>query len=143
MASKLYYDPVQPPAFATLKMLQVASKKIPADIKAWLEKQHAYSLHRKNAKRFPRYLYSVNNTNDLLEWDLVDVQSVSKYNDGVKYLLTVIDVFSKFLHIKPLLSKTGKAVANAFKTIFNYLKYSRSVRRYPSWCAKTGERIHE
>jgi hypothetical protein len=61
----------------------------------------------------------------------VDVQGLSKYNDGVKYLLTVVDVFSNFLHIIPLLAKTGKAVTTAFQTIFNDPKYSNPIRRLP------------
>jgi hypothetical protein len=65
--------------------------------------------------------------------DLVDVQGLSKYNDGVKYLLTVIDVFSKFLHIIPLSAKTGKAVTTAFQSIFNDPKYSEPKRRRPVW----------
>jgi len=67
------------------------------------------------------------------ECDLVDVQGLSKYNDGVKYLLTVIDVFSKFLHIIPLISKTGKAVTTAFQSIFKDPKYLKPLRRRPVW----------
>jgi len=39
---------------------------------------------------------------------LVDMQPFSEYNDGVKYLLTVIDVFSKHEWTRPLKRKTGK-----------------------------------
>jgi len=63
----------------------------------------------------------------------VDVQGLSKFNDGVKYLLTVIDVFSKFLHIIPLRSKTGKAVTTAFQSIFKDPKYLKPIRRRPVW----------
>jgi hypothetical protein len=48
---------------------------------------------------------------DVREWDRVDVQGLAKFNDSFIYLLTVIDVFSKFLHVLPLRVKTGKAVA--------------------------------
>jgi len=58
---------------------------------------------------------------------------VTKYKDGARYLLTVIDVFSKFLHIVPLLSKTGKAVITAFQSIFKDQKYSQPIRRRPVW----------
>jgi transposase InsO family protein len=135
LLSRLYYDPARPTAFSTLKKLkeEVGKRKTPADIKAWLEKQEAYTLHRKVRKRFPRNPYSVNNVHDVWECDLVDVQGLSKYNDGVKYLLTVIDVFSKFLHIIPLLAKTGKAVTIAFQNIFNDPKYSKPIRRRPVW----------
>ena len=49
--------------------------------------------------------------------DLIDMQAFSKDNNGVKYLLTVIDVFSKFVWIVPLKRKTGLEVANAFSMI--------------------------
>jgi len=121
--SRLYYDPSKSSAFSTQQKLQKAveqstsKQKQKTDIKSWLLKQEAYTLHRAVRKRFPRNPYTVNNINDVWESDLVDVQGLSKYNDGVKYLLTVIDVFSKFLHIIPLKSKTSKAVTSAFQTI--------------------------
>jgi len=71
-------------------------------------------MHRRVRRRFPRNPYTANNVNGVWECDLVDVRVLSKYNGDVKYLLTVIDVFTKFLHIVPLLSKTRKAVTNAF-----------------------------
>jgi len=50
--------------------------------------------------------------------DLVDMQSFAKDNDGVKYLLTVIDVFSKYGWIVPLNDKSGKSTAAGFMKIF-------------------------
>lgn len=49
--------------------------------------------------------------------DLVDMQSFSKYNDGIKYLMTVIDVFSKYAWAIPLHDKTGKSIVEALETI--------------------------
>ena len=49
--------------------------------------------------------------------DLIDMQAFSKDNNGIKYLLTVIDIFSKFVLIVPLKGKTGQEVANAFSRI--------------------------
>ena len=63
---------------------------------------------------------------DVWEYDLMDVQTLSKYDDKYKYQLTVIDVFSKFLHIVPLRSKTDTAVRSAFRSILaNYSKPPR------------------
>jgi hypothetical protein len=44
-----------------------------------------------------------------------------------------MDVFSKFLHIVPLLSKTGKAITTAFQSIFKDPKYSQPIRWRPVW----------
>jgi len=38
---------------------------------------------------------------DVWECDLVDVQALAKFNDKYKYILSVIDVFSKFLYLIP------------------------------------------
>jgi len=51
--------------------------------------------------------------------DLIEMQVYSDYNDGVKYLLTIVDVFSKHGWMVPLKQKTGSAVAAAFQSIFN------------------------
>ena len=50
--------------------------------------------------------------------DLVDMQAFSKFNRGIKYLLAIIDVFSKYGWLVPLKDKTSKSVASALKTIF-------------------------
>ena len=50
------------------------------------------------------------------------MQAFSKFNRGVKYLLAVIDVFSKYGWLIPLKDKTGKYVALALKTIFKERK---------------------
>ena len=54
------------------------------------------------------------------------MQAFSKDNKGIKYLLTVIDVFSKFVWLVPLKRKTGKEVAHAFSRI---LKEEGRVKR--------------
>ena len=60
----------------------------------------------------------VNGIDKIWAADLVEMQAFSKFNRGVRYLLTVIDVFSKFRWLLPLKDKTGKSVADAFKEIF-------------------------
>ena len=66
---------------------------------------------------------------DVWECDLMDMRSLSKYNDRYKCLLSVRDVFSKYQNIIPLRAKTGAAVSSAFRSIL--AKYSKPVRRRP------------
>ena len=70
---------------------------------------------------------------DVWKCDLVDIHALSKFNNSYKYLLTAIDVFSKFLHIVPLKSKTGPAVTSAFQSILKDPKYSTPLRKRPIW----------
>ena len=121
-ANRLYYDSARPTAFSTLRKLSVVAKKKKNfkldDIRDWLEKQDAYTLHRSIRKHFARNPYTVNNVMDVWECDLVDVRALGRFNDNYKYILSVIDVFSKFLHLVPLRSKTGTAVLSAFTSIY-------------------------
>ena len=55
-----------------------------------------------------------------VQWqaDLADVSWLASKNDGIKYLLTCIDIFSKYAWVEPLTTKTGKSLVTAFKNIF-------------------------
>ena len=59
----------------------------------------------------------MNSIDEIWAADLIDMQTFSKDNNGIKYLLTLIDIFSKFVWIVPLKRKTGQEVANAFSSI--------------------------
>ena len=47
--------------------------------------------------------------------DLADVQSLSKYNKGIKYLLCAIDLSSKYAWVVPLKDKRPISIVNAFQ----------------------------
>ena len=53
------------------------------------------------------------------------MQAFSKDNNGIKYLLTVIDIFSKFVWIIPFKRKTGQEVANTFSRILKERRPSK------------------
>ena len=138
MLSKLYYAPSNPAGFSTLGKLHSATKRRAAgkkqtfgQLKVWLEKQDAYTLHRQVRKHFPRNPYTANNVMDVWECDLVDVLALARFKSNYKFLLATIDVFSKYLHIVPLKSKTGKDITLACLSIFKDPKYSKPFRRRP------------
>ena len=54
------------------------------------------------------------------------MQAFSKDNNGIKYLLTVIDIFSKFVWIVALKRKSGQEVANAFSSILKERRPSKT-----------------
>ena len=51
--------------------------------------------------------------------DLADIQSLSKYNKGIKCLLCAIDLFSKYAWVIPMKDKKGTRIVNAFKKIIS------------------------
>ena len=54
--------------------------------------------------------------------DLADMQLISKYNKGIRYLLCAIDLFSKYAFAFPLKNKKGTTIADAFQSILNNSK---------------------
>ena len=46
--------------------------------------------------------------------DLADLQLLSKFNKGFRYLLCVIDIYSKYAWVIPLKDKKGVSIVNAF-----------------------------
>ena len=47
------------------------------------------------------------------------MQSLSKYNKGIKYLLYAIDLFSKYVWVVPIKDKKGVSIVNAFQKIIS------------------------
>ena len=80
--------------------------------------QLADELHKPVRRRFEKRQVFAKQIDDMWAADLVDMSSFLKSNKGYKYLLTVIDVYSKYGWIVPLKTKTGKEVAAAFTKLF-------------------------
>lgn len=79
-------------------------------------------LHKPIKKKFLRRRVLCYYIDDLWQSDLTEFIPYSKENNGMKYLLTTIDVFSKYAWAIPLKTKTSLSVANAFKSILDSSK---------------------
>ena len=66
-----------------------------------LKRDLAYTLHKPRRRRFPTVPVVVGGLDDQWVADLVEVQYLAKYNRGIRYLLTVVDVLSKFAWVHP------------------------------------------
>ena len=76
--------------------------------------QLAKELHKPVIKKFKRRkVYAIFKGN-IWAADLAEMESLSSKNKNVKYLLCVIDNFTKYAWVKPLKDKKGKTVLNAF-----------------------------
>ena len=54
--------------------------------------------------------------------DLADMQLISKYNKGIRYLLCAINLFSRYAFVVPLKDKKGSSIVDAFQSILNKSK---------------------
>ena len=82
----------------------------------------AEELHKPVRRKFKKRRVLVNGIDKIWAADLADMKAFTKFNLGIKYLLAVIDVFSKYGYLVPLKDKTGKSVVSALKTIFKERK---------------------
>ena len=82
----------------------------------------AEELHKPVTRKFEKRRVIARGVDNIWAADLVDMKAFAKDNEGVKYLLTVLDVFSKYGWILPLKTKTGVEVANALRHIFKERK---------------------
>ena len=77
----------------------------------------ADELHKPVIKKFnKRKVYSQFKDN-ICGVDLADMQSLSKKNKNIKYLLCAIDLYSKYVFVVPLKDKKGISVTNGFNKI--------------------------
>lgn len=74
-------------------------------------------IHKYARVNFPRRSVEMKDIDDLWQADLIDMQFISKKNSGYKYILVVIDTFSKYAWAIPLKCKRKEIVCKAFKTL--------------------------
>jgi len=87
-------------------------------VKEWLEKQETYTLHRPAQRKYPTNRVIVGGKDQQFQADLVDLSSLSRYNKGYHYILTVIDILSKYAFVVPLKQKSGEELTKAFMKLF-------------------------
>ena len=82
----------------------------------------ADELHKPVIKRFNKKKVYSQFKDNIWGVDLADMQSLSKKNKGIKYLLCGIDLYSKYAFVVPLKDKKGISIVNAFDQIIKQSK---------------------
>ncbi|RWS21323.1 hypothetical protein B4U80_03489, partial [Leptotrombidium deliense] len=120
---KIYYDQNNPASFSTAdKLFKAARLEAPSltlkEVKNWLKNQVTYTLHKPIRHKFRRRKIVVSAIDEQWQADLVDLQEFAAKNNGYKYLLTAIDLFSKYAFAVPIKNKKAETVVAAFEKIF-------------------------
>ena len=106
--SSLYFNPKLPSSYlGSEKLYQIVKShgrfKIGRQgIRKWLQEQDAYSLTRGARRKYTRSRVIVADIDSQWDMDLMDMVDLAKQNDGVKYVLVAIDIFSRFAHCQPI-----------------------------------------
>lgn len=140
LLEKVYYNLDSPACFAGQEAVFREAKKLNSDITRedvadFLSRQRTYTLHKPVRRRFPQNKVIPSGLDTDWQADLCDMQKLKKYNGGHGYILTVIDVLSKYAWAVPLKTKAPSEVAAAFKTII------KESGRLP-WFLATDKGIH-
>ena len=85
-------------------------------------------FHRSIIKKFKKTKVYSSFRDNIWGVDLADMQSLSKYNKGNKYLLCTIDLFSNCAWIAPLKDKKGASIVNAFQKIISKGRKPNKIR---------------
>ena len=118
--SKIYHDPKVPGSLCRVERLLRRAKQrhVPGatrkTVQEYLKSEHAYTLHKPACRRFTRNHTYVAGIEAQWHADLADMQGIAKQNGELRYILTVIDVFSKFGWAMPDHSKDAKTITAAF-----------------------------
>src|SRR6266516_4532136 len=112
-----YYDPAKTGSFGGVNALSKATDN--RNAKEWLSTQETYTLHKPVRRRYKRRKTICVGLDHLWQIDLVDMTSLSSYNDGFKYLLTCIDCFSRYAWVVPIRNKRSSSVTDAFASILD------------------------
>ena len=129
LLKKLYYDLKNPAAYAGKSKLLQKAKKHDAnisleDVEEWLKLELGYTLHKPIRLNFKTRPVVVHQIDEQWQIDLVDMNKISKHNNGFEFIMVVINILSKYAWLEPLRSKHGIAIGNALEHIF-----SETIRR--------------
>ena len=132
---KLYYDPTEPTSFTGLDKLWRKIKVQPRfknvkkrDVKEWLQQQDTYTLHKPIKRKFKRNKVIVPHIDYMWDLDLADVQNLTRYNKGSKFLLIAIDILSRHLWVRPLKNKSGEEIIKSLNNIFEEGRLPKVIR---------------
>ena len=88
------------------------------DISDFLSKINSYTLHRPARKKFPTQRVIVGGPSELHQADLMDMVGIMAHNNGLRYILVVIDCFTRKAWAEPIKTKSGADMVDAFRKIY-------------------------
>jgi hypothetical protein len=83
----------------------------------------ANELHKQRRRNFPTRYVELKGLHDLVQADLVEMIPYAKFNRGFKYIMTLIDCFTKKAYAYPLKTKTANEVESVLAPFLNSNKF--------------------
>ena len=131
---RLYYTPTRPSSMQGISKLMNTIEKekkfkpTRTQVENWLDQQQSYTVHRQPVRRFRRSKVIVSGLYDQYDADLMSMESTASENDGYKYVLVVLDVFSRYAWMLGMRTKSNEECIKAFQTIFKNAPFPKRMR---------------
>lgn len=115
----VYTNPRKPGSFQGIeKVRRSLGDEVKANnVKEYLKGKDSYTLHRVAKRKYKRTPIIACFIDDQWQGDLAEMQGWASSNNGVRYLLVLIDIVSKYMWVEPLKTKEGPEVLRALKKI--------------------------
>ena len=116
LLSNLYYSSNS--QFTSIKALHdaVKNKGITInDVKEFINKQESHQIFKKPTRIRHYFPIVAKYKFEILQIDLIDMSNLSRANHGYKYLITAVDVFSRYAFIIPIKNKEANTIIDAIK----------------------------
>ena len=125
---RAYEDPHEPGALGWIEPFAKAHKLKTPQVQPILQSVVSYTLHKPRRTRFPTTPTLVFDRDEQWQMDLVDMQKLSRWNKGHKYLLTVIYVLSKYAWAVPIRPKSSRDMIGGLERIYQQASPRRPLR---------------
>ena len=126
--SRIYHDPKDPGSLGEVERLLRGARQRHApgttrqNAEESLKNEQAYTLHKSARRRFTRNHTYVAGNDAQWQADLAYMQGIARQHGGMRYLLTVIGVFSKFVWAVHVHFIDAKAITEVFDQVLNTAK---------------------
>ena len=121
---EVYNNPEATGSFSSVDRLHQAYRDVrPStrrkDVQNYLQTSPTYTIYMQKPGRFSRRMFRAGRPGAILCADVAYMTGLSEDNDNIRFLLVVMDLFSKFLWVRTLTSLKSQNVIDKFESIFN------------------------
>ena len=122
----IYFDPEHPASYGGKTKLKHVVKN-QKHIDQFSQSEPSYTLHKPVRKKYLSAKTISHGVDQIWQLDLCVMENIQSYNDNYKYILFVLDVYSRFLFLEPIKSKHSQNTAEAF------IKIVKQYNRLPGY----------
>ena len=131
---RIYTTPSQPGSFQGPQKLYSSAKGSgisnvrQKDVEEYLQSVNTYTLNRTLTRKFRRNRVVVEGIDSQWDVDLADMRLLYKDNDGYKYFMLAVDVFTRYVWVRLLKSKHATIIGQCLESILKEGRVPKTIR---------------